>query len=152
MKNYEQTLLELAQADERIIVMTAENRAAIRNLPNLLPGRFIDTGITEQTIGYVYTYLGAISLVMRGLVLGPAVARWSEVRVLRLGLTTLGLGFALLPFVPGRGAAYWGLGLSTNSQGGQYFLLHDGRAKSIEEAILLHAGEGQQSKERFSTT
>ncbi len=43
----------------------------------------------------------------------------------------------------------WGLGLSTNSQGGQYFLLHDGRAKSIEEAILLHAGEGQQSKERF---
>ena len=60
-------------------------------------------GITEQTIGYVYTYLGAISLVMRGLVLGPAVARWSEVRVLRLGLTTLGLGFALLPFVPGLG-------------------------------------------------
>jgi len=43
----------------------------------------------------------------------------------------------------------WGLGLSPNSQGGQYFLLHDGRAKSIEEAILLHGGEGQQSKERF---
>ena len=39
-----------AQADERIIVMTAENRAAIRNLPNLLTGRFIDTGITEQTM------------------------------------------------------------------------------------------------------
>lgn len=35
----------------------------------------------------------------------------------------------------------WGLGLSPNSQGGQYFLLHDGRAKSIEEAILLHGGE-----------
>ncbi|WP_457832419.1 di-heme oxidoredictase family protein, partial [Staphylococcus aureus] len=34
----------------------------------------------------------------------------------------------------------WGLGLSPNSQGGQYFLLHDGRAKSIEEAILLHGG------------
>ncbi|XVJ65011.1 MAG: c-type cytochrome [Lacibacter sp.] len=43
----------------------------------------------------------------------------------------------------------WGLGLSPNSQGGQYFLLHDGRAKSIEEAILLHGGEAQQSKERF---
>src|SRR4030095_4334546 len=25
----------------------------------------------------------------------------------------------------------WGLGLSKNSQGGQYFLLHDGRARSI---------------------
>lgn len=43
----------------------------------------------------------------------------------------------------------WGLGLSPNSQGGQYFLLHDGRAKSIEEAIQLHGGEAQQSKERF---
>ncbi|HRP45825.1 MAG TPA: di-heme oxidoredictase family protein, partial [Ginsengibacter sp.] len=30
----------------------------------------------------------------------------------------------------------WGLGLSKNSQGGQLFLMHDGRAKSIEEAIL----------------
>jgi CxxC motif-containing protein (DUF1111 family) len=41
------------------------------------------------------------------------------------------------------------LGLSPNSQGGQYFLLHDGRAKSIEEAIQFHGGEAQQSKERF---
>jgi len=43
----------------------------------------------------------------------------------------------------------WGLGLSKNSQGGQYFLLHDGRAKSLEEAILLHGGEGNQSRESF---
>jgi CxxC motif-containing protein (DUF1111 family) len=43
----------------------------------------------------------------------------------------------------------WGLGLSKISQGGQYFLLHDGRAASIEEAILLHGGEGAQSKIRF---
>lgn len=43
----------------------------------------------------------------------------------------------------------WGLGLSPNSQGGKYFLLHDGRAKSIEEAILLHGGEAQQSKNKF---
>ena len=43
----------------------------------------------------------------------------------------------------------WGLGLSKNSQGGQYFLLHDGRAKTIEEAILLHGGEGSQSKSTF---
>ncbi|MGB8190532.1 MAG: di-heme oxidoredictase family protein [Chitinophagaceae bacterium] len=43
----------------------------------------------------------------------------------------------------------WGLGLSKNSQGGKYFLLHDGRAKSIEEAIILHGGEAQQSKNAF---
>jgi CxxC motif-containing protein (DUF1111 family) len=43
----------------------------------------------------------------------------------------------------------WGLGLSKNSQGGQYFLLHDGRAKTIEEAIVLHGGEANQSKAKF---
>lgn len=43
----------------------------------------------------------------------------------------------------------WGLGLSKNSQGGQYFLLHDGRAKSIAEAISLHGGEAQQSRAAY---
>lgn len=43
----------------------------------------------------------------------------------------------------------WGLGLSANSQGGQFFLLHDGRARSIEEAILLHGGEALQSRTSF---
>ncbi|MDX2172800.1 MAG: di-heme oxidoredictase family protein [Bacteroidota bacterium] len=45
--------------------------------------------------------------------------------------------------------ALWGLGLSKNSQGGNYFLMHDGRATSIEQAILLHGGEGQQSNTNF---
>ena len=44
----------------------------------------------------------------------------------------------------------WGLGLSPNSQGGSYFLLHDGRARSIEEAILLHGGESETSKNNFT--
>lgn len=43
----------------------------------------------------------------------------------------------------------WGLGLAKNSQGGQYFLMHDGRAKSIEEAILMHGGEATNSKNQF---
>jgi len=41
--------------------------------------------------------------------------------------------------------ALWGLGLSKESQGGVYLLMHDGRAKSIEEAILLHGGEASNS-------
>lgn len=48
--NYEQLLIETALEDERIIVMTAENRALVRNAPAALKGRFIDTGITEQTM------------------------------------------------------------------------------------------------------
>jgi CxxC motif-containing protein (DUF1111 family) len=49
-----------------------------------------------------------------------------------------------------RTPALWGLGLSPNSQGGQYFLMHDGRARSIEEAIQLHGGEAANSKNKFN--
>lgn len=44
----------------------------------------------------------------------------------------------------------WGLGLSPNSQGGQYFLMHDGRAKTIEGAIELHGGEALQSRNNYT--
>jgi CxxC motif-containing protein (DUF1111 family) len=44
----------------------------------------------------------------------------------------------------------WGLGLSKNSQGGKHFLLHDGRAKSINEAIQMHGGEAATSKNKFN--
>ncbi|CAN5543460.1 transketolase family protein [soil metagenome] len=47
---YEDILLELVNTDDRFIVMTAENRAAIRNLPSKIGNRFIDVGISEQTM------------------------------------------------------------------------------------------------------
>lgn len=43
----------------------------------------------------------------------------------------------------------WGLGLAPDAQGGEYFLMHDGRAKSIEEAIILHGGEAENSKAAY---
>lgn len=50
-----------------------------------------------------------------------------------------------------RTPALWGLGLSKKSQGGVYFLLHDGRAMSIEDAILQHGGEAANSRDRYKT-
>jgi transketolase len=47
---YESVLRGLAEADDRVMVLTAENRAAIRNLPGLLGPRFVDVGICEQTM------------------------------------------------------------------------------------------------------
>ena len=46
--------------------------------------------------------------------------------------------------------ALWGIGLSKASQGGAYYLMHDGRASSIEAAILLHGGEALNSKTLYS--
>jgi CxxC motif-containing protein (DUF1111 family) len=48
-----------------------------------------------------------------------------------------------------RTAPLWGLGLAADFQGGEPFLLHDGRARSIEEAIELHGGEGDASRALF---
>src|SRR6266851_951411 len=47
---YEETLLEIAKRDHTLVVMTAENRGAIRNLPAALGARFVDVGICEQTM------------------------------------------------------------------------------------------------------
>ena len=48
-----------------------------------------------------------------------------------------------------RTPALWGLGLSKNSQGGEYYLMHDGRARSIEAAIEMHGGEAANSRDRY---
>lgn len=47
-----------------------------------------------------------------------------------------------------RTAPLWGIGLFQKTNGIPYYL-HDGRARTIEEAILWHGGEAQKSKEQF---
>ena len=49
-----------------------------------------------------------------------------------------------------RTAPLWALGLAPNVQGGNTYLLHDGRAHSIEQAIELHGGEAAAAENRFS--
>lgn len=46
--------------------------------------------------------------------------------------------------------ALWGLGLSKDAQGGVYYLMHDGRAMSIDQAIQLHGGEGAISRSLYN--
>ena len=43
----------------------------------------------------------------------------------------------------------WGLGFSARLARGKAVFLHDGRARSIEEAILWHGGESYRSKKAF---
>ena len=47
-----------------------------------------------------------------------------------------------------RTAPMWGIGLYKEASG-ETNLLHDGRARSVEEAILWHGGEAQKSKDAF---
>ena len=44
----------------------------------------------------------------------------------------------------------WGIGLTAGVSGGEAYL-HDGRARTLEEAILWHGGEGSNAMEAFRT-
>ena len=84
---YEELLEQAAQADERVVVMTAENRAAIRNLPPKLGSRFIDVGIAEQTL------IGsATGLALRGRVpVAHALAAFLTMRAFEFIRTDVGI-------------------------------------------------------------
>jgi CxxC motif-containing protein (DUF1111 family) len=49
-----------------------------------------------------------------------------------------------------RTAPLWGIGL-TEKVNGHTFLLHDGRARGLAEAILWHGGEAEAAREKFRT-
>jgi len=97
---YESILQELVETDERFVVMTAENRAAIRNLPPKIGNRFIDTGITEQNmIGM------AAGLALRGRIpVCHALATFLTLRAfefIRTDVGISGLPVKLVGAVPG---------------------------------------------------
>jgi transketolase len=98
--SYEELLTGLAISDDRFIVMTAENRALIRKLPQLLGHRFIDTGITEQTL------VGAAAgLALRGRIpVIHALASFLSMRAFEFVRTDVGipsLPVKLSAFIPG---------------------------------------------------
>jgi len=98
--DYESKLKELALGNENIVVMTAENRAPVRSMPQVLKERFIDTGITEQTL------VGAAAgLALRGRIpVAHALATFLTMRAFEFIRTDVGLGnlpVKLVGFVPG---------------------------------------------------
>jgi len=68
-----------------------------------------DFGATDQTIGWFYVYVGALSLVMRALILGPVVSWLGEVKTLRVGSVALAAGLLVIPLT-----GNLGLGLPWN--------------------------------------
>jgi MFS family permease len=73
---------------------------------NPLLALFLDDrlGIDKDSIGYVYMYIGSLSVFARVLLLGRAVDRFGEVRVSRVGVCSLAAAFLMMPFVGSLGA------------------------------------------------
>ena len=57
-------------------------------------------GVTAQTIGYFFAYIGAISVIVRVFLVGPVVDRLGEVRTARMGTALLALGILCVVLVP----------------------------------------------------
>ena len=57
-------------------------------------------GIDATTIGWIFVYTGALSVVMRAVVLGRLVERFGETRVTRMGALLLVTGLLLYPLPP----------------------------------------------------
>lgn len=56
---------------------------------------------TVETIGYVFLYMGGVSLVMRSLLLGPIINAFGEVATMRAGTVLLTIGLLLMPLPNG---------------------------------------------------
>src|SRR3954470_16912637 len=56
-------------------------------------------GVTEQTIGFFFAYIGTLSVIARALILGPAVDKFGEAKLSRFGTVLLATGLGLLPLM-----------------------------------------------------
>ena len=85
---YEDLIFELINKDDRYMIMTSENRAAMRNITTKIKNNFIDTGITEQTL------IGmAAGLALRGRIpIVHALATFLTMRAFEFIRTDVGIG------------------------------------------------------------
>jgi multidrug resistance protein len=64
-------------------------------------------GFVEENIGYFYVFVGAVSFLMRGLLLGPIVNRLGETKTLRVGAVAILLSYFLIPLTSNEGLRTW---------------------------------------------
>ncbi|CAA0087561.1 Uncharacterised protein [Zhongshania aliphaticivorans] len=126
----------------------------------------------SQQGSVVFNKLGCAGCHIPTFNIGPSKANFIETEHGQASLTQHDVNEAIYPFsdlllhdmgaaladshpsdhTPGnewRTAPLWGLGMRTENPDNTR-LLHDGRARSISEAILWHAGEAEQSRLRFT--
>ena len=98
----------------RLIWIYALAMGAFQGVTSML-ALFLSTrfGVTENTIGFFFTYTGVISVLTRALVLGRMIDRYGERRLSRIGQVLLATGIAAMAFTkpisdPARVAAMLG--------------------------------------------
>lgn len=98
-------LTHTAEPASRLIWIYAIAMGAFMGMNAVLPLFLAERyGVTEQTIGWFFVYIGGISVLTRAVVLGRLVDRLGEARLSRVGTLLLTVGLAALPFTHGLGS------------------------------------------------
>ena len=123
---YEEKIIEIAAANQRVVVMTAENRSAIRRVPAALGDRFIDVGIAEQTL------VGAAAgLALRGRIpIAHGIAAFLTMRAFEFIRSDAGIAGLPVKFVG------WQPGLLSEANGPTH--------QAIEDVALMRAIPGME--------
>lgn len=58
-------------------------------------------GLSVRQTGYLFTFIGVLSVIMQGVVVGRLVKRFGEARLVVAGTFTMIFGLGLMPFAPG---------------------------------------------------
>jgi len=123
---YEEKIIEIAAANQQVVVMTAENRAAIRRLPAALGERFIDVGIAEQTL-----VGAAVGLALRGRIpIAHGIAAFLTMRAFEFIRSDAGIAGLPVKLVG------WQPGLLSEANGPTH--------QAIEDVALMRAIPGME--------
>lgn len=92
-----------------IMFMTPFVFTAVETTLALWSASTLGWGATQN--GVLYTYMGAVAIVVQGLCIGPMVGRLGERRTVLVGALIAAVGAFSLPFSTGYVSLMWGLGL-----------------------------------------
>lgn len=92
-----------------IMFMTPFVFTAVETTLVLWTAQTLGWGATQN--GVLYTYMGAVAIVVQGLCVGPMVGRLGERRTVLAGALIAAVGAVSLPFSTGYASLMWGLGL-----------------------------------------
>lgn len=82
----------------RLIWIYAIGMGAFQGMTAILALFLLDRfAIDEKGIGWVFAYIGVLSVVARALLLGPMVDKYREPRLSRMGIVLLAMGLVALP-------------------------------------------------------
>lgn len=140
---------DLHQLDLYVAVLGVNARRELRNPKTILGHQLMETaGCTDCHARNISTGPNHPSAELRNQTIHP----YTDLLLHDLGPDLAdNMGEGVASGAEWRTAPLWSIGLTAAVNNGNESYLRDGRARTLEEAILWHGGEAEASKEKFRT-